>query len=230
MFKRRTPLSFWQWLKEGFYPRAGWRRVINYTGYRLKRLPDTPHRIALGFACGAFASFSPLFGFHFFLAAFLAFVLRGNVLSSLMGTFFGNPITFPIIGVVSYRTGLYILGLGPEKTAWHKIKHGIGEASNSIWSGLKSIFGYGPTRWDGFVEFFHQVFIPYLVGGIIPGFITAVVIYFVSKPLVRAYQARRKGRLMAKIKEIREKREEDAAKRLAAQEALEKESSGADEQ
>lgn len=70
MFKRRTPLSFWQWFKEGFYPRSGWRRVINYTSYRLKRLPDTPHRIALGFACGAFASFSPLFGLHFLLLYF----------------------------------------------------------------------------------------------------------------------------------------------------------------
>ena len=86
MFKRRTPLSYLQWFKEGVYPRSGWRRVLNYTSYRLKRLPDTPHRISLGFACGAFASFSPLFGLHFFLAAFLAIILRGNVLSSLMGT------------------------------------------------------------------------------------------------------------------------------------------------
>ena len=137
MFKRRTPLSYWQWFKEGVYPRSGWRRVINYTSYRLKRLPDTPHRISLGFACGAFASFSPLFGLHFFIAAFLAVVLRGNVLSSLMGTFFGNPVTFPIIGVVSYQTGLFMMGMGPEETAWQTIRFGIGEAFSSIWSGIK---------------------------------------------------------------------------------------------
>lgn len=229
MFKRRTPLSYWQWFKEGFYPRAGWRRVINYTGYRLKRLPDTPHRISLGFACGAFASFSPLFGFHFFLAAGLAYLVRGNVLSSLIGTFFGNPLTFPIIGVVSYRTGLFLLGMGPEETAWRKIRHGIGDMFGSVWSGIKNLFGYGPTMWDGFIEFFHSVFIPYLIGGLIPGLITAVVIYFVTKPLVRAYQARRKGRLMEKIKEIREKREAEAAARLAEQETVEKNASGADE-
>jgi uncharacterized protein (DUF2062 family) len=203
--------------------------VINYTGYRLKRLPDTPHRIALGFACGAFASFSPLFGFHFFLAAGLAYLLRGNVLSSLIGTFFGNPLTFPIIGAVSYRTGLFILGMGPDETAWHKIRHGMSDAFNSVWSGIKNLFGYGPTMWDGFVEFFHAVFLPYLVGGLIPGFITAIVVYFVSKPLVRAYQARRKGRLMAKIKEIREKREAEAAAKEAEEAASKNDVSGADD-
>ena len=30
MFKRRTPLPYLQWFKEGVYPRSGWRRVLNY--------------------------------------------------------------------------------------------------------------------------------------------------------------------------------------------------------
>ncbi len=229
MFKRRNPLSYWAWFKEGFYPRAGWRRAINYVGHRLKRLPDSPHRIALGFACGAFTSFSPFFGLHFFYAILLAYVFRGNILSALIGTFFGNPITFPIIGVVSYRTGLFLLGMGPEETAWRKIRHGFSEAFGSMWSGVKHMFGYGPTMWDGFVEFFHSVFVPYFVGGLIPGFIVSVTIYFVSKPLVRAYQARRKGRLMDKIKEIREKREAEAAAREAAKEVSKNDVSGADD-
>jgi len=147
----------------------------------------------------------------FFLAAFLAIILRGNVLSSLMGTFFGNPITFPIIGVVSYQTGLFLMGKGPEETAWHTIRFGISEAFGSIWSGIKFLFGYGPTKWSGFVDFFHSVFIPYFFGGLLPGFITAIIIYFASKPLVKAYQQRRRGRLMEKIKEIRDKKEAESS-------------------
>ena len=46
-----------------------------------------------------------------------------------------------------------------------------------------------------------------------PGFITAIVIYFASKPLVKAYQQRRRGRLMNKIKEIRDKREAEISKK-----------------
>jgi len=56
-------------------------------------------------------------------------------------------------------------------------------------------------------------FFPYFFGGLVPGFITAIVIYFASKPLVKAYQQRRRGRLMNKIKEIRDKREAEISKK-----------------
>ena len=191
---------------ELFYPRSGWRRAANYVGHRIKRLPDTPHKIALGFACGAFVTFSPMFGFHFFWAALLAWICRGNILASLLGTFVGNPITFPFIATTSYQLGLVILGKGREETVWYKLRSSFAEAFEAIWQNFLSLFGYPSTPWDGFSEFFHEVFLPYLVGGIFPGFITAVVIYFVSRPIIAAYQKRRKGRLLAKFKEIRAKR------------------------
>lgn len=173
---------------------------------RLKRLPDTPHRIALGLSCGVFVCFSPFFGLHFFYAALIAFILRGNVLASLIGTFFGNPLTFPFIGVISYRTGLWLLGEKRDYTVWLRVKTAISDAFGTIWTNIKSVFGYEPTTWDGFVELFHNILVPYTLGGIIPGFIVAVAFYFISKPLIVVYQNRRKGRIIAKIKEIREKR------------------------
>ncbi|GLQ35049.1 hypothetical protein GCM10007939_13320 [Amylibacter marinus] len=201
MFKRRNPVTLWQWFKEGFYPKAGWRRVLNYVGHRVKRLPDTPHRIALGFSCGAFVCFSPLFGLHFFLAAGLAYVLRGNVLSSLIGTFFGNPITFPFIGAISYSLGQWMTGNSTERNAWRKARDGLVDFAESSWANVKSIFGYGPSRWDGFVDLFHDFMVPYFIGGLIPGFITALVMYFTTKPLVAAYQQRRKKYLYRRLKE-----------------------------
>ena len=44
---------------------------------------------------------------------------------------------------------------------------------------------------------FYDVFLPYLVGGIGPGLVCAVVFYFVLNPLIRAYQERRRARLEA---------------------------------
>lgn len=210
MFKRRNPLSYWQWIKEGVYPRSGWRRVINYIGYRLKRLPDTPHRIALGFACGTFVCYSPFFGLHFFYAMFLAYILRGNILSSLIGTFFGNPITFPFIGIISYKLGLFFMGHDPQQTAWQKVRRSIADATDTLWQNTKSLFGSGPSKWDGFVELFDGFIVPYFVGGLLPGLITAIVVYVFSKPLVRAYQQRRKGLLIAKLRELREKKKSRA--------------------
>lgn len=203
MFKRRNPRTYWQSFVEFFAPRSGWRRAINYMSLRLKRLPDTPHRIALGFACGAYVCFSPFFGLHFFYAAGLAMIVRGNVIASLLGTFIGNPITFPFIGAASYRAGLWLLGLRDDESVWAKIRASFGDATQTIWRNVKSIFGYEQSGWEGFVEFFHTVLWPYFVGGSFMGIFGAIATYFISKPLIKAYQNRRKGRLLAKLKEIK---------------------------
>ena len=95
-------------------PRKGWRRGYLYLGKRVQRLPDSPHRIALGFACGVMASFTPFFGFHFVIAAALAFITRGNILASAIGTFVGNPLTFPFIAGTAMYLGHRITGIGLE--------------------------------------------------------------------------------------------------------------------
>lgn len=192
MFKRRNKKTYWEWLVEPLYPRKGWLRTWDYMTHRIKRLPDTPHKIAMGIACGVFVTFTPLFGLHFFVAWFLALLFRGNVFAALLGTFVGNPITFPIIAATSYKLGLKILGMGNEKTAWTTLRDSVYEAFGTIWSNAKSLFGYEPSTWDGFKEFAHEVFLPYLVGGIIPGLITAVIFYVFSKPLIATYQKRRR--------------------------------------
>ena len=101
IFKRREKPSLLYRIREFFAPRKGFWRGMDYIGKRMRRLPDSPHRIALGFACGAVASFTPFFGFHFFVAAGIAWVLRANIVASLFGTIVGNPLTFPFISGMS---------------------------------------------------------------------------------------------------------------------------------
>ena len=195
VFKRRDKQTYCQWIVEFIYPRKGWRRGVDYLSHRVKRLPDTPHKIAMGIACGVFVTFTPLFGLHFFAAWFLALVFRGNVFAALLATFVGNPITFPIIAATSYQLGLVILDMDHKKTVWHKIYNGFQDAFGTLWGNVKSIFGYQKSSWDGFFEFTHEVFLPYLVGGIIPGLITALIFYLFSKPLIATYQKRRRLKL-----------------------------------
>jgi uncharacterized protein (DUF2062 family) len=85
VFRRRDRPSFLDRAREFFYPRRGWGRAIEYVSHRVRRIPDTPHRIALGFACGVFASFSPLFGLHFLYAAGLAWALPAPPFSKARG-------------------------------------------------------------------------------------------------------------------------------------------------
>ncbi|MEL6198398.1 MAG: DUF2062 domain-containing protein, partial [Pseudomonadota bacterium] len=117
IFKRREKPSFQDRALEILYPRKGALRGMEYIGKRIRRLPDSPHRIALGFACGAFASFTPFFGFHFVVAAAVAYVIRGNLLASAFGTAVGNPITFPFIATASLHTGWWITGMEGELAA-----------------------------------------------------------------------------------------------------------------
>jgi uncharacterized protein (DUF2062 family) len=205
VFKRRKPRTYWESFVEAFFPRAGWARVISYFGHRIKRLPDSPHKIAIGFACGVFISFTPLFGFHFVSAMALAYFFRGNLVASLLGTWVGNPLTFPFIATTSYQLGLRLLGMNSSETVWHKLKHSFSEAADTVWTNFMSLFGSAPSPWAGFSQFFHDIFLPYLVGGIVPGIICGIIFYYIVRPIVAAYQHRRKGQLLAKFKELKSK-------------------------
>lgn len=196
IFKRREKAPFLYRAREFFAPRKGFWRGMDYIGKRIRRLPDSSHRIALGFACGAAASFTPFFGFHFFVAAGMAWLLRANILAGLFGTIVGNPLTFPFISGISLWLGRWILGESdPEASDFEAVTEAVGDAFTSLWGTIKSWFGAGPSMADGLVSFFYDVFLPYLVGGIGPGLICGVVFYFTLNPLIRAYQVRRRARL-----------------------------------
>ena len=170
----------------------GISRAIEYVGIRLKRIPDTPHKISLGMSCGIFASFTPLFGLHFLIAGLLSYLLRANVLASLIGTFVGNPITFPIITVFNLKLGEWILGSSEYSSGdGGKIFEGF---LDFIFLIYKSFFTEGSIRENNVPrmnEFLNGVFVPYSLGGLILGIFIAVISYFLLRPLVATYQKRR---------------------------------------
>jgi uncharacterized protein (DUF2062 family) len=163
VFKRRDSPPLASRLRQLLFPRRGWRRGIEYLGHRVRRLPDTPHRIALGFACGVYASFTPFFGLHFFLAVALARILRGNMVSSLVGTAVGNPLTFPLIASVSLTLGRRILGYGVTGRDFSRISEAFTQAFAAIWHGILSRLGHGDSEWQKLVPFFRDIVWPYFV-------------------------------------------------------------------
>lgn len=200
VFKRRNPLSFLRKMKNMIMPQTGWRRAANYLGHRVRRLPDSPHRIALGIACGVFVSFSPLFGLHFFYAAFLAYILRGNVIAALIGTAMGNPFTFPAIAGSALWVGGRIVGGRGEHLGFVRMQHAFVDAFSGLWNSFKSIFGYGQNELYRMGGFFQEVFLPYIVGGAIVGAFVATLTYFIALPIIRKYQLRRRERLLERAR------------------------------
>lgn len=108
MFRRRDRLTLGQRLRDFIWPRAGWWRASKYVVYRVRRLPGSPARIALGFACGAFVSFTPLFGLHYLMAVAVAWLLRGSIIASFLGANLGW--FYPLVLVWTYELGTRIMG------------------------------------------------------------------------------------------------------------------------
>jgi uncharacterized protein (DUF2062 family) len=205
IFKRRDPKTYLRAVVEFVWPRGGWARAFHYVRHRLRRLPDSPERIARGMWAGVFAAFTPFYGLHFVVAVVMARVMRGNMLASLMGTFFGNPLTYFPIGLAALKTGHWMLGTEMEEGAHRSFTGKFWDAGADLWYNLKAVFMGQPTDWHGLSVFYDEVFYPYLVGGIVPGIVAATIVYYVSVPLIRAYQHRRKGLIKAKFEALKAK-------------------------
>ena len=205
MFKRRDRRPVWMIAAHMAWPRSGWQRALLYLRYRMRRIPDSPHRIARGVFSGVFVTFTPFFGLHFLMAAGLAMAIRGNVLAALLATFFGNPVTFVPIGTISMNVGGFILGQ-PESAALESGRSIVGkffDAWADLWHNMMAPFTSDQADWSRFMLFVNDAMIPYTVGGLIPGLICGLAAYHISLPLVVKYQnRRRKGLVASKLKQL----------------------------
>lgn len=116
LFKRRSPASLAERLRTALWPRRSFARSARYFSKRVLRISASPHAVAAGVAAGVFASFLPVPGVHFLLAALFAWLFAGNLIASALGTTVGNPLTFPLIWSSTYEAGRFILeGRGPRE-------------------------------------------------------------------------------------------------------------------
>lgn len=180
LFKRRRPEHFFSKLRVALWPRRNWLRSAKYIAKRVLRLSASPHVIAIGFATGVFASFTPFIGFHFLICFTLAWLLGGNLIASALGTFVGNPITFPFIWIMTYKLGNTVL-------TGHDGYLTMGQLARMI---------IHLSYYDLF-----QIMKPMLVGGLIMGPFVAMAFYFLIRRLVAFYQRSRLAMMARKAEE-----------------------------
>lgn len=205
VFKRRDKRPWWKVIADFVYPKGGWSRAFHYVRHRLHRLPDPPHKISRGIWAGVFTTFTPFYGLHFFVAAIIARLMQGNILAALLATFFGNPLTYLPIGVISLKTGHWLLGTEFEHEG-KRIGGKFAEAGNDLWHNFTTLFTDETADWHGLAVFYDEVFYPYMIGGIIPGVVVASICYYLAVPVIRVYQNRRKGRIKDKLAALRKKK------------------------
>ena len=186
MFNRRKQQKVSERLYGWVRPQSGWKRAWRYIMHRLARLPGTSYSIAAGFACGAAISFTPFVGLHIVISGLLAWIIRGNILASAIGTIVGNPWTFPFIWVWLYESGNWILRNSSEKLA---DKPDFYASFNLVWEAM--------LRLDvsTMIEAVSPVVWPMFLSGIPTAIFVWVVFYFPLVKLIDGYQHRRIRRL-----------------------------------
>ncbi|UZD90455.1 DUF2062 domain-containing protein [Cognatishimia activa] len=211
VFKRRDRRTILQATLDFLWPRGGWSRAFRYVRHRVHRLPGSPERIGRGIWAGVFTTFSPFYGLHFIIAAIVARFVQGNLLAALLGTFFGNPLTYLPIGVISLKTGHFLLGTefeaGEERSLIRKFTDAGYDLLHNFWA----IFTDVEMDWHGLSVFWVEVFYPYLIGGILPGMVAATVAYYLTVPVIRAYQKRRAKKIQAKFEALKAKAQQASA-------------------
>lgn len=165
--------GFWWTLRR--HALLAWRKLL--------RVRATPHEIALGCAVGVFAACTPFLGLQMLLAAVIANMLRVNIAAALIGTFVGNPFSWPAIWGASYVAGIWVLGVDPAHAA-----DSIVHSANALGETLKD-----PTsaNVDAAVVNLSPLFLPMIVGGTVVGLIGAVASYYPTWRAVSLFQKRR---------------------------------------
>lgn len=103
--------------------------------------------------------------------------------------------------------GSWMLGR-PNALPLGEVFNAFSGVSLELWLNARAIFTDDLVQWTRLDWFFDRVFLPYLIGGIVPGVIAGVTAYILSRPLIAAYQKARIKRLktrFAKRREIAEK-------------------------
>ncbi len=186
VFKRGKAAGFGERIRLLVWPRRSWTRSSRYILLRLRRLPSSPHRIAVGAAAGVFAIFTPFLGAQLLIAGVLAWLMRGSILASFLASFLGNPLTYPVIWFSTFNLGNVLLGATASGRLvdlraragllWHSIVHGslsaVIDALESIWPILK----------------------PMVVGSLPLGIFAACLTYVGVRRIISSAYPRKRGR------------------------------------
>ena len=141
------------------------KRASLFYFLKLVRVKDSQDKLAIGFACGSMVSFSPFIGFHFLLAVIFAYIFRGNIVASLIGTFIGNPFTFPFIWIFIYKIGNIFFK---------------NDQNSSIEFTFQSLYDQG-----------YDILIPMLIGSLIVSIPVWFISYFTVKFLLSSFKKKK---------------------------------------
>ncbi len=181
-FKRRNPKHLSAHFRDAVWPKMGWRRAFKYYRLRLIRLDDTPNRIAFGIANGVVVCFTPLPLLHLFQGLALSFLMRGNILATIVSSWLGNPWTYPFMWAAAWAVGREFFRM----IGWAVPDIPTNAGFSELWNMMMS----NPVG----------VMVPWIVGGYLVGVLAWPVVFYAVRPIVtRAQETRVYMRRRARV-------------------------------
>ncbi len=159
-------------VKIGLWARL--KRIIRFNYLRIIRLKTSAHSIALGVALGVFVGFLPIIPLQSVTVLTLAVIFRGNKIAAFFSTFFSNAANLVPFYAMLYFVGSYFVPFDTLQLDYAHLK-------------MTELIQQG---WD--------IFIVMMVGGVVLGIPSAIIMYFVTRKAVLAYRRRRAAKLFKK--------------------------------
>ena len=86
-------------------------KFLRFFEYKILHIDDSPHKIALGLACGLIVAWTPLLGIHLMMVIALAVLLRANKFAALVSVWVSNIFTIPFVYYPAYVVGKIACGI-----------------------------------------------------------------------------------------------------------------------
>lgn len=154
-----------------------WRDVL--------RREATPHAVGLGLATGVFAAFLPVLGAQMIIAVAIAWAGRASIGAALLGTWAGNPLTWPAMWVASYLLGIALLG-EPGMMSVEELQVAFARLADP------EHFRVGwLAMMNSSATILWPILKPLFVGGLVLGLISGGALYFIGRRAAEAFHTRR---------------------------------------
>lgn len=185
LFRPRRQPTFLETLRVAVWPRRSWARSLRYFRARLLRAKATPHAVGLGLAAGVFVAFLPILGVQIMVAGLLAWLGRASIVAAVVGTFAGNPLTWPFMWIGSYTVGLSLLGQPLPMTA-EEVRETLSRL-RAPWPAEMTL----PALLNHSEATIWPVLKPFLLGSVVLGLLSATIFYCMVRRAAHVRLARR---------------------------------------
>jgi uncharacterized protein len=181
------------------------RKTLRYYYLKLVKHSGSPESVSRGVAVGFFIGFLIPFGLQMAIALPLAFIVKARKIPALACTWVTNPYTIPFIYPIQCYIGSITLGKPLSLVKIKNIFSNFFDACSKLDGGFIANF---KGTIDALLNLGGDILIPFLVGGLLFGIISAFLGYFTSFGLIIRHNKKKKEKLAKRLSVLASRKED----------------------